>query len=222
MAMQQYDGVYLDSTGTPAAGRSVTVRVKATGAVATVYSDEVFTGKTNPLTTDASGRFWFYAVDGDYRIIADEGLSTEHEVSDVTLHSGVAREQILRKADALPDKSNDTVLEDDSTLVFAVAANETWEFRLHALVTVAAAAAGFDWDFTIPAATTYTRKESWLWDGTTIRAVATSTLDTEDSYAGGVAALAGDILVIWGLIVKELLQKIIIQYVHILNLTIKI
>ena len=201
MAMQQYDGVVVDTTGVPSAGRAVTVRVLATGAVATIYSDEVFTPVANPLTTDAVGRFWFYALDGDYRIIADEGLATEHEITDVTLYSGIAREQILRKADALPDKTNSIVLEADSTLVFAVAANETWEFRIQALVT-AAAAAGFDWDFTVPAGTTYTRKESWLWDGTTIRAVATSTLGTEDSYTGGGAALAGDILVIQGLIVN--------------------
>ena len=197
MVMERYDGIVTNSAGDVGTNQAVTIRVQSSGALATLYSDEVGTAKTNPLTSDSNGRFWFYAADDDYRIILADGF----EYADVTLCAGAAREQILRKADALPDKTNSIVLEADSTLLFAVGASETWEFRLQGLVTCAAAA-GFDWDFSIPAATTYTRKESWLWDGTTIRAVATSTLDTEDSYAGGVAALAGDILLIHGLIVN--------------------
>lgn len=197
MAMERYDGVVISSTtGVPVAGTTVTIKLKSTGLAATIYSDEGVTTKTNPTTTDNDGRFWFYAADDDYIIEAASGFT----LADVTLYSGAARSTIKRKT-VTETVNNSLALQNDDDLVFAVAANETWEF--HALLRVtSAAAAGFDFDFTIPAASTYNRKASQLWDGTTIRLSIQTALDTEDSYAGAVAALSDDYLVIDGLLVN--------------------
>ena len=196
MAMQRYTGVVQDTNGNALSGVSVTVRLLSSGNVATIYSDEGTTPKTNPLTSAADGSYSFYAADGDYSI-----ATADSTIERVTLFAGDAIGAYRRKEDDLPTKNNDTVLEDDSTLVFPVGTSETWSFHAVLRVTTAAAA-GFDFKFTIPAGTIYTRKTSYLWDGTTIRGVWNTALDTEDSYAGAVAALADDILVIMGTIVN--------------------
>ena len=47
---------------TPAPGIQVFVKVKSTGAMATIYEQNDTSGpvKANPLTTDALGNFWFH------------------------------------------------------------------------------------------------------------------------------------------------------------------
>lgn len=64
--MQKYTETVLDSSGEPLASASVTIQVNPLGAVATIYSDNGVTLATNPLTTNASGVFQFYAADGRY------------------------------------------------------------------------------------------------------------------------------------------------------------
>jgi len=49
----------------PLLGVSVTVKT-AMGLLATIYSDNGATTQGNPMTTDANGRFGFYAANGDY------------------------------------------------------------------------------------------------------------------------------------------------------------
>lgn len=196
MVMERKDFVIQNSDGTAQPGAAITVRVKSTGTVASIYSDEVFTAKANPGTTDADGRFWCYAADGDYTVAAGDT-----SLGDVTFFAGIAREQILRKTDNLPLVNNSTVHEDDSTLVFAVQAYETWEFRMHLLVS-SNVATGFDFIFTIPAGATFTNKVWWLWDNVTLRASDSSDLDVESTYAGAVAALASDPIILHGLIVN--------------------
>jgi len=49
----------------PLLGVSVTVKT-AQGLLATIYSDNGATTQGNPMTTDANGRFGFYAANGDY------------------------------------------------------------------------------------------------------------------------------------------------------------
>jgi len=49
----------------PLLGVSVTVKT-ALGLLATIYSDNGATTQGNPMTTDANGRFGFYAANGDY------------------------------------------------------------------------------------------------------------------------------------------------------------
>lgn len=67
--MQKYIDAVLTSSGTPAAGASVSVTVTATGLPATIYSDNgstVISGST--VTTDASGEYAFYAANGRYTL----------------------------------------------------------------------------------------------------------------------------------------------------------
>lgn len=67
--MQKYIDAVLTSSGTPAAGASVSVTVTATGLPATIYSDNgstVISG--SKVTTDASGEYAFYAANGRYTL----------------------------------------------------------------------------------------------------------------------------------------------------------
>ena len=67
--MQKYFDAVLTSSGTPAAGASVSVTVTATGLPATIYSDNgstVISGST--VTADASGEYAFYAANGRYTL----------------------------------------------------------------------------------------------------------------------------------------------------------
>lgn len=67
--MQKYIDAVLTSSGTPAAGASVSVTVTATGLPATIYSDNgstVISGST--VTADASGEYAFYAANGRYTL----------------------------------------------------------------------------------------------------------------------------------------------------------
>lgn len=67
--MQKYFDAVLTSSGTPAAGASVSVTVTATGLPATIYSDNgstVISGST--VTADASGEYSFYAANGRYTL----------------------------------------------------------------------------------------------------------------------------------------------------------
>ncbi len=183
MPMQRYHGVVLDTVGEGVA-TTVTVKIKATGAAATIYSDEGVTPKTNPTTSDASGNFDFYAADGDYILEAGNGAS----LNDVTLFSGAAREAYILKGS--PETvTNSTTLQDDDDFTFAIAANEIWEFTLFAMLT-SPVGAGFKYTFSIPAATTNTRRAAWLWTGTTIRHHDRDTLDGTGTFAGGVVALS--------------------------------
>lgn len=73
--MQRYNGQLINQFpntvfGNAAAGVSVTVKVKSTGVLATLYSDNSTASPTltNPLTTDSVGAYSFYAADGVYTL----------------------------------------------------------------------------------------------------------------------------------------------------------
>lgn len=73
--MQRYNGQLLNQfpntvTGISAAGAKITVRVKSTGALATLYANNSTSGATlsNPLTADSKGYYGFYAPDGVYTL----------------------------------------------------------------------------------------------------------------------------------------------------------
>jgi len=73
--MQRYNGQLLNQfpntvTGISAAGAQITVRVKSTGALATLYAENSTSGATlsNPLTADGKGYYGFYAPDGVYTL----------------------------------------------------------------------------------------------------------------------------------------------------------
>lgn len=73
--MQKYLNSVLLDTGMPAAGVSVAVTLYGGGAT-TIYSDNGATPRANPIITDASGYFEFYAADGRYTLnISGPGIS---------------------------------------------------------------------------------------------------------------------------------------------------
>ncbi len=153
MSMQRYDALVQSTTGAVIAGATVTVRVKSSGVVATIYSDEILTGKTNPLTSGSDGSFWFYAADDDYTIAATYG-GTTYTLGDVTLHSPEAWRQLVVKTASVP-VNDSVVLKNDEELLFAVLAGETWEF--HILVRLTTSAIGdFKYKFNGPAGSGYT------------------------------------------------------------------
>lgn len=90
MGKYENEAVGVDSaTGklTALAGATVTVYLTGTDTPATIYSDEGVTPKVNPITTDAQGRFSFYAADGDYDLqIAKSGWATQ-TVTDVSIQA---------------------------------------------------------------------------------------------------------------------------------------
>lgn len=69
--MQKYTDLVLGLNGqtlVPVVGASVTVLTYPGGASATIYSDNGITTTSNPLTTDSTGRFSFYAANGRYSL----------------------------------------------------------------------------------------------------------------------------------------------------------
>jgi hypothetical protein len=66
--MQQYQDSVTHNNGTPVAGASIRV-LTATGAQATIYSDNGVTIADNPIKAGANGQFAFYAADGNYTLV---------------------------------------------------------------------------------------------------------------------------------------------------------
>jgi len=79
--MQKYQNNVTNRAGDAVRGLQVTVNV-AGGGLATIYSDNVGTVRSNPLTTDASGYFEFYAADGRYNITVPGGGYTDVMIND--------------------------------------------------------------------------------------------------------------------------------------------
>lgn len=186
MAMQAYHGVVQDSTGRALAGQSVTVRIRSTGAVATLYSTEAGAALTNPLTTDVNGRFSFYAQDNRYNVV-----TADSSIDDVMLYAGVGNNQIIAKASD-EDVNNSDVLQNDDDFTFSIGASEKWAFTISVPLT-SVAAAGFKYKFTIPAGVTRSHKSTVIYDTAAIIFSGVDDMDATTDYAGGVA-LAADLL----------------------------
>lgn len=82
--MQKYIDSVIGETGRPVSGASVTVYLAGTQTLATIYSNNGVTTQANPLTTDSSGAFSFYAADGRYDIVVMKN-NTSKIISDVLL-----------------------------------------------------------------------------------------------------------------------------------------
>jgi hypothetical protein len=65
--MQRYYDTVTDQRGSALAGASVAVQ--SGGSNVSIYSDDGVTLKSNPMTTDASGGFSFYAANGTYDLV---------------------------------------------------------------------------------------------------------------------------------------------------------
>lgn len=83
--MQKYQSVVQYNTGVAVAGASVTVKNYPSGTVATIYSDNGTTPTANPITTDSTGRFGFYAADGRYSMEITGVSLNPYTVTDVLL-----------------------------------------------------------------------------------------------------------------------------------------
>jgi len=66
--MQRYDSQALTDIVKVAAGATVTVYLAGTTTKATIYSDDGVTTKSNPITADSLGRFFFYSASARYDI----------------------------------------------------------------------------------------------------------------------------------------------------------
>lgn len=87
--MQKYINSVIGETGRPVSGASVTVYLTGTQTLATIYSNNGVTTQTNPLTTDSSGMFSFYAADGRYDIQISSG-STNKTLTDILIEDDVS------------------------------------------------------------------------------------------------------------------------------------
>lgn len=83
--MKHYNGVVIDNAGNAMAGALVSIYATGTSTLATLYSDEGVTTKTNPVTADSYGRFNFYVADGDYDITASGSSITTYTLTDVSI-----------------------------------------------------------------------------------------------------------------------------------------
>lgn len=83
--MQKYVNYVQTRGGAAVQQASVLVKTLA-GATATIYSDDGSTETDNPLTTDANGKFEFYAADGRYSLtISKTGVITQQNITDILL-----------------------------------------------------------------------------------------------------------------------------------------
>lgn len=84
--MEGFTDVVLDTDGRPIQGASVTITDYPSGSASSLYSDNGTTAlTTNVVTTDALGRYTFFAADGRYtRVISKSGYSTI-TLTDLTL-----------------------------------------------------------------------------------------------------------------------------------------
>jgi hypothetical protein len=81
--MQQHTDSVTTRGGAAVSGASVLVKTYPAGATATIYSDNGSTQQSNPITTDADGRFSFYAADGRYTlVISKSGVITQTTLTD--------------------------------------------------------------------------------------------------------------------------------------------
>lgn len=89
--MQKYTDVVQDRNGNVVVGATVTVTDYPSGTSSTVYSANVIGSNANPLTTDSTGRFTFYAKDGNYTLtVTKTGITTQTHRITVQETVGVA------------------------------------------------------------------------------------------------------------------------------------
>ena len=86
--MQRFLGLVIDADGTPMSGVTVTVKKAGTGTNATLYSDNVYTSKSNGFTNDSDGSYEFYSPNGRIDIIFTKGgkTFTDANSADVILY----------------------------------------------------------------------------------------------------------------------------------------
>lgn len=86
--MQKYQDTALVTVGgttVPLLGAAVLVSANGLTAAATIYSNNGVTAVANPLTTDSTGKFSFYAANGRYDLLITKAGYSNISVTDVQL-----------------------------------------------------------------------------------------------------------------------------------------
>ena len=86
--MQKYINNVQNTNGDAISGVTVTVRTNPGGVLATIFSDNGVTGKTNPFTNDSDGEFFFYAANGRYDV--EFTVAITDSITDVLLYDPAA------------------------------------------------------------------------------------------------------------------------------------
>lgn len=81
--MPKYQNYVVDSSGNAVAGASVTVTSYPSNGAVTLYQSDEITPVANPVTTDASGAFSFYAPAGRYNLAVTGSGITPYGVTDI-------------------------------------------------------------------------------------------------------------------------------------------
>lgn len=86
--MQKYSSVAMDTAGNSLSGALVYVYLTGTTTQATIYSNQVGAGITQPITANTDGTYYFYAPDGRYDIVISKSgyAFTAAATTDVLLH----------------------------------------------------------------------------------------------------------------------------------------
>lgn len=83
--MKHFEDYLVNQIGLAISNATVTVKLAGTATNATIYSDDGVTPKTNPLTSDISGKYDFYVADGRYDIVITGTGLTTRTLSDVEI-----------------------------------------------------------------------------------------------------------------------------------------
>ena len=81
--MEKFQDVVIDPSGNALAGVMVTVKNFQTGVAVPIFEDNAKTPKSNPITTDPNGHFFFYAEQGRYSLDLVGGGVVPKTVSDL-------------------------------------------------------------------------------------------------------------------------------------------
>ena len=92
--MERYRNNIQDQFGNAISGVTVTVRLESSGALATIFSDNSLTAKSNPFDNDPDGEFFFYAADERYDIFFSGPITDQ--IDDVLLQDTGALGPTLR------------------------------------------------------------------------------------------------------------------------------
>ena len=83
--MKKFSGLVQDIAGNGLSGVSVTIYLTGTLTKATIYSDAGITAISNPVTTDAYGRYNFYIADGKYKLAFSGATITSYELDPIII-----------------------------------------------------------------------------------------------------------------------------------------
>lgn len=91
--MQKYQNNVLTNSGQPLAGANVLVLNYPSGTQATIYSDNGTTLAANPLLTDFTGAFGFYAADGHYSLRISRFGIEPLTITDILLNDDIPTDE---------------------------------------------------------------------------------------------------------------------------------